>query len=55
MVADSSPNAIELLTKDHREVEALFETFEKADVAGVVTSGPPFEMDRTQTAWFSPL
>jgi hemerythrin superfamily protein len=31
MVAESTPDAIQLLTRDHREVEALFEKFEKAD------------------------
>ena len=30
MVAESTPDAIKLLTRDHREVEALFEKFEKA-------------------------
>jgi hypothetical protein len=30
MVAESRPDAIQLLTRDHREVEALFEKFEKA-------------------------
>jgi hypothetical protein len=30
MVAESRPDAIQLLTRDHREVEALFGKFEKA-------------------------
>src|SRR3954449_11613836 len=34
MVADKKPDAIQLLTQDHREVEALFEKFEKASGDG---------------------
>ncbi|MEA3039954.1 MAG: hypothetical protein QOE79_2467 [Sphingomonadales bacterium] len=34
MVADKKPDATQLLTQDHREVEALFEKFEKAGSDG---------------------
>ncbi|HEY0311119.1 MAG TPA: hemerythrin domain-containing protein [Allosphingosinicella sp.] len=34
MVADKKQDAIQLLTQDHREVEALFEKFEKASRDG---------------------
>jgi Hemerythrin HHE cation binding domain len=34
MVADKKPDATQLLTRDHREVEALFEKFEKAGSDG---------------------
>ncbi|MEA3060269.1 MAG: hypothetical protein QOJ94_50, partial [Sphingomonadales bacterium] len=34
MVADKKPDATQLLAQDHREVEALFEKFEKAGSDG---------------------